>query len=240
MADKMRVHLLAKELNVSSKAIIDKCLAEGIDSVKNHMSTLSAGLHATIKEWFSEGRHSTALETAQRIDLKKIRIKSKKKSAGREVATVENETDMEGVATGTATLDAPPVPSVAAEAALDTPQADETVEDQVVEKPGGRAVSSPSAAIAEPPPAVEVVAERPVALTLVAETDVPPATTVQASSTGAPAVTPPAPEPGAGSVKTIVPAGPQNVPAAAKLQGPRVVRYEALDFEVRPPRRGPE
>ena len=62
----MRVHILAKELNVPSKTIIEKCKAEGIDTVKNHMSTLSAGLHATIKEWFSDGRHDTAVETAQR------------------------------------------------------------------------------------------------------------------------------------------------------------------------------
>ena len=47
MAEKMRVHILAKELNVPSKTIIEKCNAEGIDTVKNHMSTLSAGMHAT-------------------------------------------------------------------------------------------------------------------------------------------------------------------------------------------------
>src|SRR3990172_10976406 len=99
LVEKMRVHLLEKELNVSSKAIIDKCLAEGIDSVKNHMSTLSAGLHATIKEWFSEGRHNTALETAQPIDLKKIRIKSRKKAAGGDDAPGEHDQDTDGVAT---------------------------------------------------------------------------------------------------------------------------------------------
>ena len=235
----MRVHLLAKELNVSSKAIIDKCLAEGIDSVKNHMSTLSAGLHATIKEWFSEGRHSTALETAQPIDLKKIRIKSRKKTAGGDDAPSENDAATEAVATMTATMDAPPIPSVAAEPTIDAPQDDETVEDESDEKLGGRAVPPPPVPMAEPPHVVELVAEQPVALMPVAETDVPSTTIVQAPPTGAPAVTAPATEPSAGSVKTITPAGPQNVPAAAKLQGPRVVRYEAMDYEIRPPRRGP-
>ncbi|MCH7995937.1 MAG: translation initiation factor IF-2 N-terminal domain-containing protein, partial [Planctomycetes bacterium] len=57
----MRVHILANELNVASKDIITKCRAEGIDTVKNHMSTLSAGLHATIIEWFSEGSQDSAL-----------------------------------------------------------------------------------------------------------------------------------------------------------------------------------
>ena len=49
MADKMRVHILARELNVASKEIIAKCKAEGL-KVTNHMSTLSAGLEATIMD----------------------------------------------------------------------------------------------------------------------------------------------------------------------------------------------
>ncbi len=72
-----RVHLLAKELGVNSKAIIEKCQAEGLD-VKNHMSTISAGLAATIREWFSEGAHNTTIETAAPVDLKKVRVKKKK------------------------------------------------------------------------------------------------------------------------------------------------------------------
>ena len=46
-----RVHLLATELGVKSKAIIDKCKAEGLDNITNHMSTISAGRAATIREW---------------------------------------------------------------------------------------------------------------------------------------------------------------------------------------------
>ena len=76
----MRVHILAKELNVPSKTIIEKCQAEGITSVKNHMSTLSAGLHATILEWFSEGKHDVAVKTSNRIDLEKVRLKAPRKS----------------------------------------------------------------------------------------------------------------------------------------------------------------
>jgi hypothetical protein len=73
-----RVHLLAKELGVKSKSIVEKCQAEGLD-VKNHMATISAGLAATIREWFSEGEHVTAVETAKRVDLKKVRIRKKRK-----------------------------------------------------------------------------------------------------------------------------------------------------------------
>ncbi|GAG44041.1 unnamed protein product, partial [marine sediment metagenome] len=79
MSDKTRVHILARELNVPSKAIVEKCRAEGIDAVKNHMSALGPGLEATIREWFSEGRHDTVVETSQRIDLTKVQIKPKRK-----------------------------------------------------------------------------------------------------------------------------------------------------------------
>jgi translation initiation factor IF-2 len=69
-----RVYLLARELGVSSTAIIKKCQDEGLD-IRNHMATISAGLAATIREWFSEGEHKTTVETAEKVDLGKVRIK---------------------------------------------------------------------------------------------------------------------------------------------------------------------
>jgi translation initiation factor IF-2 len=75
-----RVHLLATELGVKSKAIIDKCKAEGLDNITNHMSTISAGLAATIREWFSEGVSSTAVESAEKVDLEKVRVKRRRKA----------------------------------------------------------------------------------------------------------------------------------------------------------------
>ncbi|MBW8001394.1 MAG: translation initiation factor IF-2 [Planctomycetes bacterium] len=71
-----RVYILAKELGVKSAAIVEKCRAEDLD-VKNHMSTISAGLAATIREWFSEGEHTTTVEATQKVDLKKVRIRKK-------------------------------------------------------------------------------------------------------------------------------------------------------------------
>jgi translation initiation factor IF-2 len=73
-----RVYILAKELGVKSSAIVKKCQAEGLD-VKNHMSVISAGLAATIHEWFSEGENITTVETAKRVDLKKVKIRKKVK-----------------------------------------------------------------------------------------------------------------------------------------------------------------
>jgi translation initiation factor IF-2 len=73
-----RIYILAKELRVKSAAIVKKCQDEGLD-VKNHMSVISAGLAATIREWFSEGENITTVETAKKVDLKKVRVKKKAK-----------------------------------------------------------------------------------------------------------------------------------------------------------------
>ncbi|MCK5565838.1 MAG: translation initiation factor IF-2 [Planctomycetes bacterium] len=89
-----RVHLLAKELGVKSTAIVEKCQAEGLD-IKNHMSTISAGLAATIKEWFSEGDHLTTIETSKRVDLAKVRVPKKKKKVAKKEEVVEPEAAVE-------------------------------------------------------------------------------------------------------------------------------------------------
>ncbi|MGD0553041.1 MAG: translation initiation factor IF-2 [Sedimentisphaerales bacterium] len=62
---------------------------EGLPPIKNHMATLTAGQAATIKEWFSEGDHTTAIETAQKVDLEKVRVR---KSRGKKPAEAEPTT----------------------------------------------------------------------------------------------------------------------------------------------------
>jgi translation initiation factor IF-2 len=71
-----RVYILARELGVKSAAIVKKCQDEGLD-VRNHMATISAGLAATIREWFSEGENVTTVETADKVDLERVRVKRK-------------------------------------------------------------------------------------------------------------------------------------------------------------------
>ena len=65
-ANTMRVFQLAKELGVSSKDVVAKCKLEDIPGITNHMSAVSLGLAATIREWFSASESSvaTAVETA--------------------------------------------------------------------------------------------------------------------------------------------------------------------------------
>jgi len=72
-----RIHQLAKELGVKSTAVVKKCQAEGLD-VKNHMSTLSAGLEGTIREWFSAGEHTTTVEATAYVDLEKVKTKPRR------------------------------------------------------------------------------------------------------------------------------------------------------------------
>jgi hypothetical protein len=80
MAKARRVHEIAKTLGVKSKAIVDRCEAEGIPAITNHMSSVSAHLEATIMEWFAasdreEETGGTAVETAAKVDLTKARIR---------------------------------------------------------------------------------------------------------------------------------------------------------------------
>lgn len=217
LADKMRVHILAKALNVPSKIIIDKCQAEGLD-VTNHMSTLSAGLEATIREWFSEGQHATTVETADRVDLTKVRLP--KRRLLREGASSNSG--------GATVLDAPPGvddPSLLPSAESDEPGPPESMSpattlEESSEAPGEEFVAAdvPVAAESRPNTADVTAMGSPSALVSPEESD---------STAEAPAA------------ELVSPAGPQNVPQPAKLKGPRVVRYEAPEPNVGPfgPRR---
>lgn len=88
MAKQKRVFEIAKEIGVDSKVIVAKCHAEGIEEavIKNYQSAVSAGLEATIREWFSDhAASSTAIETAEKIDIstaKKTTSKKRKKTDG--------------------------------------------------------------------------------------------------------------------------------------------------------------
>ena len=80
MAKAKRVFQLAKELGVESKAVLEKCQAEGLE-LNNHMSTVSVGLEMTIREWFSdEHAGGTAVETAQKVDLQTVRKATRRKA----------------------------------------------------------------------------------------------------------------------------------------------------------------
>ena len=260
----IRVFELAKELGVTSKAVLDKCRAEEID-LKNHMAVLSAGLEATIREWFTEGAVSTAVETTQHVDLEKEHVKAKKQRRRRGEAVTDEEAPLPAEVVETPALEAPPAETVqepapapaveapapeAPPAAPAAPAPEVQAAPAVVEQPP--AVAEPAAPAQPLPPtetppaqAPEVAAPPPpVAPTVPAVAAQAPGTTPAAPT--APPTTPPAVPPAKSRLPfkpirpEVKPAGPQLVPRPAKLSGPRVVRVEKPDFvQAPPPRRRP-
>ncbi len=99
-----RVFEIAKEIGIKSKAIVEKCHAEGIsaDVVKNHMSTVSAGLEATIRDWFgTEAGGGTAVETAAKVDLTRAKARPARKATA-----VESDDEISDGGVQTTTLEA--------------------------------------------------------------------------------------------------------------------------------------
>ena len=243
-----RIFELARALSVTSKAILTKCRAEGLE-IKNHMSTVSAGLEATIREWFSEeaGSTHTAVETTKHVDLLKAREQARKtrRRKGKEDEEAEAaaeeaaEEEVEPPATETAE---PPVAEVPAEMpaeAVAVAEAPPEAEPQAVgtEIPQVAAVAEvPEAEVAEP---VEAAADSEPPAVVEA-----PAAVAEEPAPAQPDEEPEAPEPkpedkAEPKAEPIMPAGPQVVPKPAQLRGPRIVRVEAPDFIDRPPRRRP-
>ncbi len=228
MAKTLRVHMLAKELGVPSKEIIAKCRAEGIE-LKNHMSTISIGLAESIREWFSAGEDVTSIETAERVNLEKVR---KRKAARKKAEAADEGKDAREAATAVATAEAPEEGSQASSAVADVPATTE-----------------------ETPAAPEAPADQPAAAEA-SETESPPETQrlepAQPAVKSGPEPTKPAADESAGSPEqpqpvkpaaaaeppkppeVIKPAGPQVVPKPAELRGPRVVRVEAPETVPRP------
>jgi len=147
-----RVYILARELGVKSSAVVKKCQDEGLD-VKNHMSAISAGLAATIREWFSEGENITTVETAERVDLKKARIRKKperKKPAKAAKAEKPKQVKPRGRAKKAAKASA-------------VAEADETKQDVItseVPEPSEEPFE-PAVAVEEPQPPEQEIAEEP-------------------------------------------------------------------------------
>jgi len=254
LAEKLRVHMLSKELGVTSKAILDKCSSEGVEGITNHMSTVSAGLAETIREWFSEGAHKTAVEESAPVDLSKVRVRRPRKKAEApapppaEEASVavapppaETPAPAEPATTPEPPARAPEVetPAVAAEttAPVEPPAvAAEKAKPAAAEKP-----KAPAAAPSEDGKAAAATAPAVPAVSAPAAPATPPLPSAPAETppaTEQPALAPAAkaPEP---KKEVIKPAGPQNIPAPVQMRGPKIVGYAKPD-PIRPPiSRGP-
>ncbi len=205
-----RIYLLAKDLGVSSKAILDKCQAEGLEFKGGHMTPLTAGQAATIREWFTEGAHATTMETTGPVDLDKARVRKKKK-----VAADAPETDVQTI--------------------HDTAPGVETQESSTAEttKPQSPVIEASQGG---QPAVAEATTSSPQAQavqTTATETPVEPPKPVKTPAFSVPEIyVPPKPE-------NVKPAGPMHKPKPAKLSGPTVIRVESVEPDkLRPPRKG--
>jgi translation initiation factor IF-2 len=160
---------LAKELGVKSSAIVKKCQDEDLD-VKNHMSTISAGLAATIREWFSEGENVTTVETSEKVDLEKVRLKKpRRKPAKKKPKKTEGEAEPEAKAQeGTEAAAEPQEPSAGTAVAEPVePSVKEPVKEPEVEVepepvvPAGPKLEKPAPAKLAGPKVVRVEAPEP-------------------------------------------------------------------------------
>jgi translation initiation factor IF-2 len=231
-----RVFEIAKELGVKSKAILLKCEAEGIPGMNNHMSSVSAGLEATIRDWFSEGAGGTAVETAAAVDLDKVRVKPRAKAMAKpkeEPAAVDapeapEADEADEATTATPEPEADEAPARPAAPARATPKAAPAPVEEPAKPAPTRPVAEPSTAAAAETPATEPETEAP------APSGASPAAVGQTGSS--PLMNVP-------SRPTVVkPAGPQiedEKKKPAKLSGPKIVRIEAPErMEPRRPRPG--
>ena len=236
MAKQKRLFQVARELGVESKAILEKCRAEGLD-LQNHMAAVSVGLEATIREWFSEhdaqDPGTTAVETAEKVDLtkvKKARRRKKLTPPGEEAqeaeAVAEDESPAEASdAADTTEQPAEPVAEVQTPAAPVEAEAAGEAEVDVQQKAEQAEAKAKARPKAEPEPEPEA---EPVAEAEAAEADAGEAPAEPSESE------PEKPEP-------VKPAGPQlQTPKAAKLRGPKVIRVEEPENVRAPrPRRAP-
>ncbi|MEO0483660.1 MAG: translation initiation factor IF-2 [Planctomycetota bacterium] len=262
-----RVFEIAKELGVASKAIVAKCQAEGIpeDVIKNHMSSVTAGLEATIREWFSgesvEDEPHTAVETGAKVDLSKARAKPRAKRAKATKAKAIGSDTPAADEGGSVAVEEPPASTPAAPAAA---PAAEPAPDPKPAKPAPSGIkpitpAAPAAATRVVPPTPTDAQPPATAPATGPATDTPTDADEGDAGAGAAAATAPsAPTPPATPTPPSVPAAPapMNVPVRptvikpagpqlenndkekVKLSGPKVVRVEAPEPDAGPRRGG--
>jgi translation initiation factor IF-2 len=141
----IRVHQIAKELGVASKDVVAKCGEEGVPNITNHMSAISFGLAATIREWFGESATgSTAVQTAAPVDVKQARAKAKKKVRKTTPKKASAKAALKEAPTDTATPAPEPPPSATRGTGVIEPPSrvapPEVPGDRLKEKPAAKAI----------------------------------------------------------------------------------------------------
>ncbi|MEX1016240.1 MAG: translation initiation factor IF-2 [Phycisphaeraceae bacterium] len=250
MAKAKRVFELAKELGVSSKAIVEKCKAEDVPDVTNHMSTVKLGLAQTIREWFGEAETSgTAIETAEKVDIQKARKARRRRAAATDSERSDREDRDQAT---TATVDRPGKAADREEGEQGEPEQPEVPRPQAAKPAASAPSSTPETSAEEPAPGEEAPAPPPAVAAEQAQPETPatpeaPEATGKDQSAEQPPQSPETAAIGQPNVpdrpKVIKPVGQQlQKPNKAQLKGPNVVRIEQPEPVRRPrstARRGP-
>jgi translation initiation factor IF-2 len=147
-ASTRKLYELAKELGIKSKVIIDKCQENGLD-VKTHMATISAGLEATIRNWFAEAADKAAeakSQKAQETPAAEGAEEAPQASGEKEAAAPKEEKEEESPEKQTAEPEA---------------QKDESQDKPEEQKPAEKAPKAPEKVKPEPIAAKEPVMHEP-------------------------------------------------------------------------------
>jgi len=257
LAKSKRIFELAKELGVKSKAIVEKCHAEGIpqDVIKNHMSTISLGLEQTVREWFAgeageaEDAPHTAVERAEKVDIEKAKSnKARPASKSAEGDEDDSGDDSNAVATATATKAPPPPPPtrvsatapaapVPAKAPASEPEPAQTKAPETPPSQQTPAAEAPATPAASKPDS-DTGSDRDTVAKPAASA---PATGEKPEKKPETKKAPPAPKMNVPRRPTsVTPAGPrieELEKKQIKLSGPKVVRVEAPEPIHEAPRR---
>ncbi len=215
---RMRVHELAKELNLNNKDLIDRILKLGIQ-VKNHMSTLTEATVQKVRQQFAEAK----AETVEKTRIGRAVIRRRKRLSEEEPVT---EAPVEGAAedpvVAVEVLQPTPqegggtIPHLPEAAVLEPSPVPETPpESDVTVEPSAISESTPSLEVPspEPPPAVAEF-EAPI------KDETPPPTVLESGPPFPHEAVAEPPQAAASQVSTMVPA--EAIPAPTDLQPPSV------------------
>ncbi len=227
-----RIFEIAKDLGIKSKAIVEKCHAEGLpkDVIKNHMSTVSIGLEQTIREWFATDETTdsshTSVEQAEKVDIEKVRDTKKKAAKASTKAKKIASSDTDDDASSTAIAEPPAKPLKAKPAtgsAASSPAAPDSLSDSSP-SPSSAPVSSTSAPASAPASSPASGSPAPAA-TRLKSTNIPAGLSAEPPKPKGPeAPTPSAPAASDGS--------------DTKAEEPRIVRAPKPD--LKPPTKPPQ
>lgn len=223
---RMRVHELAKELNLNNKDLIDRILKLGIQ-VKNHMSSLTESTVQKVRQQFAEAK----AETVEKTRIGRAVIRRRKRPSEEEPVTgAPLEEAAEGPVVAVEVVQPTPqeggvtIPHLPAAAVLEPSPVPETPpERDVTVEPSGISESAPTREVppVEPPPAVAEF-EAPVK-------DETPSPTVLESGPPSPLEAPAEPPQGAASQASAM--APAEVPVPTAV-GPSAIRAPA---DLQPP-----